>query len=99
MRLKLLQILNDLLLNDSSTTKTNLSKRNDYVKKYLSADVRLMEHLISLIGPDVDLSIVKNTIMRSTYVLNILFRLNDNIDSSDERDIFVIMNLAVEGHR
>ena len=65
MRLKLLQILNDLLLNDSSITKTNLSKRNDYVKKYLSADTRLLEHLLTLIGPDVDLSVLKEGVVRS----------------------------------
>ena len=98
MRLKLLQILNDLLLNDSSITKTNLSKRNDYVKKYLMADTKLMDHLIGLIGPDVDLSVTKDGVVRSQYVLNILFRLYEN-NSTDDKDMFVKMAKAVQNHK
>ena len=99
MRLKLLQILNDLLLNDSSITKTNLSKRNDYVKKYLMADTRLMDHLIGLIGPDVDLSVTKDGVVRSQYVLNILFRLYEDNNSTDDRNMFVKMARAVQNHK
>jgi len=77
-RLKLFQLLNDLLINQHSILQ-NQQGEQDFVLKCVSFDKALVKHILALVQ-QANFNETKDIQLRSQYLLNILFRLNDPND-------------------
>lgn len=97
---KLIQILNDLVVNDHSilTTSGDSNAKGEFVLRCVSNDGTLMAHLIRIIH-EADLDESRDLQMRSQYVLSILFRLNQKADFKSAEGVFELLTQTVMKHK